>query len=228
MKIFFFHHAGGDQYAFKNFKPLVQQHDWKGVYYDHPGHGERFSETLLSDIHQIAHETFESNKEKFTGDFAFFGVSMGTLVSFIVAQKLMAENLSMPKHFFAASRKCPASHRTHPKAAHLDSDDFWRVIANYGGCPPALIEHVELREVYEPIIRADFKALEDYEHLNYPKLKVPATILFGKEDHFKKEELLSWQNHFQDTIEIIDFEGGHFFCYEQAENVMQIVKNRLS
>jgi len=228
MKIFFFHHAGGDQYAFKNFKPLVAKHNWEGIYYDHPGHGERFSETLLSDIHLMANETFESNKEKFTGDFAFFGVSMGTLVSYIIAQKLLAENMPMPKHFFAASRKCPASHKGYPKSAHLESDDFWQIIAKYGGSPPALIEHIELRAVYEPIIRADFKALEDYDHLDAPKLNVPATILFGREDRYNKQEMMSWQNHFEPPIEIFDFEGGHFFCYDQAENIIEIVKSRLS
>jgi surfactin synthase thioesterase subunit len=227
MKIFFFHHAGGDQYAFRNLKPLIEQQGWQGIYCDYPGHGERFGESLLSDIHLIANETFEKHKNEFSGEYAFFGVSMGTLVSYLITQKLRTENKPLPKHFIAASRKCPDSHRNHPKSTHLESDEFWQNIAKYGGCPPGLIEHEELRALYEPIIRADFKALENYQHIESTKFDVPATILFGKKDRLNEQDLEHWQNHFEEKIEIIAFDGGHFFCYEQPENVMEIIKKTI-
>lgn len=227
MKIFFFHHAGGDQYAFRKIKTELVNTDFEPIFFDYPGHGERFSETLLKDIHSVADDIYAQHKSDFSANFSFFGVSMGTLVSYLIALKLKEDGFTLPQHFFAASRRCPAAHKNYPKSSHLEGDAFWEVIGKYGGCPPALIAHKELREVYEPIIRADFKALEDYDHTEQELLNIPATILYGKDDRFKDGDMDSWQQHFSEPITIQEYEGGHFFCYEQSENIVQLLQQKL-
>ncbi len=228
MKVFFFHHAGGDQYAFRNLKNALVDSKIKPITIDYAGHGERFSEGLADNIHTIVEDIYQKHGEKFKGDFAFFGVSMGTLVSFLIAQKLREQNLAMPLHYFAASRKCPAAHKNYPKISHLNADEFWEKVNEYGGCPPALMQHKELRELYEPIIKADFKALEDYEHLVVKPLEIPATILYGADDRFNDGDMDSWQNHFVHTVDIKKFEGGHFFCYEKVDLMIDVLNEKLN
>ena len=225
MKIIYFHHAGGDQYAFRNFKQFANQLIEEQIYHDLPGHGERFTEPLLKDIHKIVEDAFKHLENEFSGDYAFFGVSMGTLISYLLCHKLRLLGKDLPKHLFLAARRCPASHANYPKSSHLPSDEFWQRIQNYGGVPNALIEHKELRDVYEPLVKSDFTALENYQHEIRPKLKIPTSILYGNKD-IPLGELTSWQDHFTDSIEFIEKEGGHFFCYEQADEMIEIILER--
>ncbi len=225
MKIIFFHHAGGDQYAYRKFKPIINELNWEVIYHDIPGHGDRFTDPLLNDMHAIAEDAFQKLESEFQGDYAFFGVSMGTLISYLLTHKLKPLGKDLPKHLFLAARRCPAAHKNFPKSSHLSSDEFWQRISQYGGLPPALVEHQELKELYEPIVRADFAALENYEHLERPKMNIPTSILYGNQD-IPKHELLSWQDHFSNEIEFIEKGGGHFFCYEQADEMISIIKDK--
>lgn len=227
MKIIFLHHAGGDQYAFKKFKNLIDQNGWEAVYFDLPGHGDRFTEPLIDDIHSIVEETYNSLHHHFVDDYAIFGTSMGTLIAYLLAHKLNDNQKTLPRHLFLASRRCPDSHLRFPRVAHLPEEDFWEKVRIYGGCPPALIKHKELREVYEPLLRADFRALEEYQPMKRNLLDIPTTILLGKQDLITFEEMTTWQNHFKPEIDILEFDGGHFFCYLHAEEVLKVMKNKL-
>lgn len=227
MRIIFLHHGGGDQYAYRRYKALMEAQGWEGVYFDLPGHGERFSEPLLGDIHEIAADAYEQLKPYFKGDYAFFGTSLGTLVAFLLSHKMMQNGDELPKHLFLASRKCPNSHLKREHISHLSSEDFWEKIRLYGGCPPALLNNIELREVYEPLLRADFQALEGYVPQERQLLPMPATILFGTNDSMSMEEMKTWQQHFEQPADILEYAGGHFFCYLKTDEMMQLMQTKL-
>ncbi len=228
MRIIFLHHAGGDQYAYKKFKPILEAMNWEGIYYDLPGHGDRFTEPLADEIHAITNEIYENLLHKFKGDYAIFGTSLGSLIGYLLCIKMEQNRKTLPKHLFFTSRRYPDSHLNFPMISHLPEDEFWYSINKYGGCPPALIKNKELREVYEPLLRADFKAIERYRNLEKRKLNIPATILFGKKDNMTFEEMVEWQDYFENDFEVIECEGGHFFCYINAKEMVDIMQTKLN
>ena len=228
MRIIFLHHAGGDHYAYKKFKPLLEESNWEGVYYDLPGHGNRFNEPLSSNIFEIVDEMYESLIPYFEGDYAIFGTSFGTLIGYILCQKILKHDLPLPKHLFFTSRRYPSSHLEIPRIANLPEEEFWKSINKYGGCPPALIKNKELRAVYEPLLRADFRAIEGYRRDDGPKLDIKATILFGRDDYLTYESMKEWQDYFIPEIDIVECEGGHFFCYTHADKMVEIMKVKMS
>ena len=229
MKAILLHHAGGDKYAFRNFQQNLLP-EINSMSIELTGRSDRINETLLNDIHAVVDDVFLQIKNEILEDYFFVGVSMGTLVAYLLCHKLKENNLPLPKHLFLASRLSPDAYFNEPSVLNTTSEEFWKVVIKYNGVPQSLIEHKELREFYEPILRADFEALDKYNHthVEQEKLNISASILIGKEDtkNINLQTAQVWQNHFTNKINFVEFDGGHFFVYENLE-VVKYIKSKL-
>jgi surfactin synthase thioesterase subunit len=232
MKAILLHHAGGDKYAYKNMQQWLLP-EIPSIAFEIPGRSDRFSEPLLNDIHDITDDIFHQIKNEINEDYFFIGVSMGALLAYLLSHRIAQNNLPLPKYLFLASRLSPDAYKeSSTKIPQLSSDEFWNVVIQYNGVPDALIQHHELRELYEPILRADFEALEKYNisHQNKIALPISSTILFGKDDtrNITHQTAQGWSNHFNAETSFAEFDGGHFFVYENVEvakHIKSVVAN---
>ncbi len=225
MKAILLHHAGGDKYTFRNLQQDLLP-EINSIAIELTGRSDRFNEPLLNDIHAIVDDIFQQIKNEIQEEYFFVGVSMGTLIAYLLCHKLKENNLPLPKHLFLASRLSPDAYSNEPTVLQTTSETFWNVVIQYNGVPKSLIEHKELREFYEPILRADFEALDKYNHAHVvkEKLNISASILIGKEDtrNITIETAQGWQGHFSTKVDFVDFDGGHFFIYENKDVVEYI------
>jgi hypothetical protein len=169
----------------------------ESVAFELPGRSDRFGEPLLNDMHAITEDIFGQIKNELNDDYFFVGISMGSLIAYLLCHKIKANNLPLPKYLFLASRLSPDSYFDEPTIMNTSSEEFWNVVIKYDGVPQALVEHKELRELYEPILRADFEALEKLElkkvkimWLGYPHMPTGARgslALFEKLVAFAKK-----------------------------------------
>ena len=167
---------------------------------------------MINNIEDLVLDIFSQIKNNLDAPYAFLGVSMGALLSYLLCEKMQDEGLKLPQHLFLFSRRCPYSYQNYQKIAHCPSEEFWNGIIQYGGCPQALIDHPELKEIFEPILRNDFKLLENYQPKENPnKIDVSATVLYGLADRISSEEAQSWSKLFEKSTQVISFEGAHFF-----------------
>lgn len=224
-KIFLFHHAGGDKYAYRMLQQEFSPY-YETIAVELPGRGDRFSEPLLHDIHAATEDLFVQIRSMLSDVYAFVGVSMGALKAFLLAHRIFEEGLPLPKHLFLASRKSLLGYSNHSAIAGLPSVDFWNGVAQYGGVSASMMAHPELLALYEPILRADFHALENYSSANYPPLPIKASILIGDQDAITTADIAPWQESFIPIIDIQVFNGGHFFIYEQIKDVSDYIRNR--
>jgi surfactin synthase thioesterase subunit len=223
MQVVFLHHAGGDKYSWRRYTDALPE-GFVPLFLEIPGRGDRFSETLLDNMEAMVEDLFRQLSPQLKASYLLVGKSMGALKGYLLMHRLMNEGLPLPEHVFFGSRKCPASYAHHVRIAHTDSATFWKGVEGYGGCPPALLQHAELRELYEPILRADFKALENYIHQQRPLLPVNATIMTGKEDSITLESTQGWSDHFSGQVDFITLPGGHFFMHEQAYTISRMMQ----
>jgi len=201
MKIIFFHHAGGDQYAFLPYRDHLDEMGWDAVYYELPGHGDRFNEPLLNNVGDVLEDVWSQIEHELTGDYILFGNSMGSLIAYMLLHRIEQKKLNSPRHFFAASRMCPASYPVVIRKTDLTHEEFWEMIREYGGASD-FIDNVEFRSMFEPILRAC--------------------------DRYSQKDQRTWSQHFAQPVSYHLFDAGHFFVYENPVGVLEVIQSTLS
>ena len=220
MKAILLHHAGGDKYAFRNMQQWLLP-EIESIAFELPGRSDRISEPFIKNIDEAVDDIYEQLIKELPDKYCIIGNSMGVIIAFLLTNKLKEENKSLPVHLFLASRLSLDAYKNDLSLENVSSDDFRKVVQKYDGVPAQLLEHKELKEFYEPILRADFKALQQFNATfeSVESIDIPATILVGNKDarNTTVEKAQGWKKFFTADFEIKSFDGGHFFLYENEE-----------
>lgn len=229
MKAILFHHAGGDKYAYRNLQQSLLP-EISCITVELPGRGDRFSEPLLYTIDEMLKDLFLQIEGELTEEYILVGMSMGAVLAFLLTHQLNEKNLPLPSAIFLASRLPFAHYETKDNLLELPSDAFWKFIVAYDARSETIVEHEELREIVEPILKADFIAMQHFDRkfVGLAPLKIPCFIMNGKDDVqlYDAIRIKEWNNYFTDKPEYRLFAGGHFFLYEDAE-VSGYIKSKI-
>lgn len=227
MKAILLHHAGGDKYAYRNMQQSLLP-EIESIAYELPGRSDRITESFVNNLAAAVDDIYNQLTKELPQEYFIVGNSMGSIIAFLLTHKLKQENKTLPKHLFLASRLSPDAYKKEPNIIGISSDDFWKVVQQYDGVPGQLLQHKELKEFYEPILRSDFELLQQFNESfeSVESIDIPASVLFGDKDvrNVSEEKMQGWRNFFTKEIEIKSFEGGHFFMYENKEVVAYIKK----
>ena len=161
MILFCLPYAGGSETIYykwkKHLHPSIQV-----VPIELKGRGKRFSEFFYESLEEAVDDIFENIKEKIVDDdFAIYGHSMGSLLAYELYYKIDELNFRKPKHIFFSGYKAPSIVREIENIYTLPNYDFMRKIMELGGTPEELMKNKELLQIFLPIIRSDFKILEN-------------------------------------------------------------------
>jgi len=128
----------------------------------------------------------------------------------------------MPEKIIISGRGAPACVRE--KITYNLADEEFKVeLKKLGGVSDDVLNDNELLEYFMPILRADFEAVETYEHLAGKKLQIPVTVITGKDEQLSNAEILAWQDETENEVDFFQLEGDHFFIYSQLERLSSIV-----
>ncbi len=169
--------------------------------------------------------------------FAFFGHSMGGLVSFEVARFLRANYNLHPTHLFISGRRPPQIAGTIAPIHALPLPEFIAQLRRLNGTPTAVLENAELMQILVPILRADFAVLENYTYIDEPPLDCaiaqarPVTgfaIFGGLEDkEVSYEQLAAWRVQTINSFQLQMFRGDHFFLHSAQDVLLQSLSEQL-
>ncbi|QXV63856.1 thioesterase [Mucilaginibacter sp. 21P] len=227
VNLFCFPFAGGSKYSYNIFIGTAHGNITIAPI-DYPGRGLRFKEPLLKQIDDVVNDCFNIIKDKLQHPYAFYGHSMGTIVSYLLTKKIIDEGLPKPIHLFLTGRGGPAVVYGETKRYQLPSDKFRAQIKEMGGSPDEVLNDEDLMSFFEPILRADFQTLEEYVYKQTPPFDIPITAMFGSEERVTYEQVLEWQKETTSKLTVKKFEGRHFFIFDHAKSIMDIVAQRLS
>lgn len=223
-----FPYAGGGAQAFGPLLPFLEETlAVKEVQL--PGRGVRFHEPLLDDISSIAEDVWKQVEGCLQPPYYLFGHSMGSLLAYITVHRIRRLGLPAPMHIFLSGRQAPSVPLPieEQETYRLPRAEFKAKLQDYGGMHREILQNDEIFSFFEPIIRADFKALQAWEYQSQPLLEVPATILRGEADRITELDMQAWQLEFAKPIQMQTFLGGHFFLFEQAEKIAAIIQTSL-
>lgn len=194
---------------------------------DLPGHGRRFSEPLLTDIHAIVDDLFLQLSNEMTEPYAIYGHSFGATLAYLLCRKIIAQGLPAPLHLFVSGRRSPTC--SNDEVLHtLPATEFLRGVLSYGGISQEILKEPELIKMLLPVLRADFTAVENYVYRPEPPLQIPVTAIGGTEDrNVPFEQIMRWQDITKHTLRTEKFTGGHFFPFLDPEKIMGLIHNAL-
>ncbi|OCG61567.1 thioesterase II family protein [Gilliamella sp. Fer4-1] len=218
--IFLFPFAGGNSSSYSVISNQLSC-TYTVVATELPGRGSLSRYKPLEDIDSLVDYLFNTViKPKITDEKYFlYGHSMGGLIAYLLAYKISATSIQLPKHIIISGKSHPSC-KTKSPLANLDSDIFWQEITKMGGTPNNLLLHQQLKDYFEPILRQDFKLIEKYNFIKPQKrLKVPMTIMYGEQDNMSLESIYRWQEENEEKINFIGMRGSHFFIFENVKRV---------
>jgi surfactin synthase thioesterase subunit len=226
IKVYCLPFAGGSKYSYAMFERFND----RGVSFipiDLPGRGGRFEEKLLYTVSEIVDDVFQQIEEGLDC-YAFFGHSMGSVIAYELTHKIIARGLTRPLYLFVSGRAGPSKTYSEKRSWLLSSDDFFKKLQSYGGLPDEVLINLELIKDYEPVLRADFEAIETYQYPNPIPLDIPVKVFIGNREDVTTQDALLWGKESIHETEVIDFDGGHFFIYDNHPKMAHIMIETLN
>lgn len=160
--------------------------------------------------------------------FAFFGHSMGAIISFELARRLRTEHYVEPAHLVVSGRRSPRVPVRDPYIHNLPDPEFFAELEEMNGTPREVLEHQELMEILSPMLRADFELCYNYDYIPGEPLQCPITVLGGLEDKTTpRHELEAWCDETTGNCQLHMLKGDHFFINQQHATILPIIKKAL-
>lgn len=182
-----------------------------------PGHGTRLREPLATRLEAQVQAVAAGLAPAFDRPFAFFGHSMGALLSFELARHLRRTGRPGPVHLFVSGHGAPHLPDRNPPMHQLPEDEFVAKLRELNGTPEEVLRHSELLQLLTPILRADFAVCETYVYRPEPPLACPISAYGGLADAYvSREELEAWQEQTASRFSLRVFAGDHFYLNNPA------------
>lgn len=193
-----------------------------------PGRESRITEQPYKQLQLLVEDLTQALLPQLTKPFVFFGHSMGSLVSFEVARELRNRHNISPERMFVSARRAPQIPNSEPPIHHLNESEFIEELKRLNGTPEEVFEDTELIELFLPILRADFTAIETYVYTSQPHLSCPITAIGGLQDfEVSTEDLRAWQEQTSSGFLLQTFEGDHFFIDLSQAHLLDFLNQEL-
>ena len=228
LRLFCFPYAGGSGQTFRTWQRYFPSEvDLCLVHL--PGRGRRFDERPFTRMNLLV-DTIASHIEgKLPCPFAFYGHSMGALISFELARELRRRCGIEPVQLFLSGQGAPHLRPTGPATFGLSQDEFIVKLRELNGTPQELLEDAELTELILPILRADFEIVETYEYQPGACLSCPITVYGGLQDkEVPVGNLREWKEHSPAQFKVRLFPGAHFFIDASSVRFLEVLRLDIS
>ncbi len=218
--------SGASVYSYRNLTKHVA--DFINVIpVELPGRGKRTSEPLLSDIQSMADDVFLQIKTPTMSPYAFYGHSLGALLGYLLVKRILDEKLPPPRHLFFSGRAGPSVQDKDKDIYALPKKEFIQKLKEYDGSPREILNDDSIMGFFEPILRADFKAIASYVYKKSAPFEIPITVMIGTNENTTYQEALKWQDETSGGISVRQFPGGHFFIFQHSPEIGKIITHTL-
>jgi pyochelin biosynthetic protein PchC len=193
----------------------------------YPGRQDRFVEPCVEQMGELADEITNSLLPLLDRPVALFGHSMGAAVAYEVAVRLEAQHGFTPTRLFVSGRQAPHL-AANEESEGLSDDEFVSRIRALGHPDVGALDLPELRELFLPALRADFRLLGAYQPDEPAKLAAPITAYVGLSDPgCPVEGARAWSEVARGGFDLRVFPGDHFYLVPEQAALTADVAARL-
>ena len=227
IRLFCFPYAGGSSLMFRTWGRVLGPSI--AVCPAHlPGRERRLTEKPHTFAQSLVEAAAEAIIPHLDLPFAFFGHSMGALISFELARHLRRLDMPLPAHIFLSGRGAPQLGIRESVTYNLPEKQFAEELRRLNGTPREVLEHQELMELMIPLLRADFEVCQTYDYTQEPALDCPITAFGGLYDYEVNGEMVgAWREQTTRSFRLYMMPGDHFFVNSAQERILGILSQEL-
>ena len=221
IRLFCFPYAGGGASLFHTW-PQCLPREIEVCPIQLPGREERLADTPFSTMPSLL-EALAPLLQPYLEDmpYAFFGHSMGSLISFELARYFSRTQSFQPAHLFVSGHRAPQIPDPDPPTHNLPEPEFLEELRRLQGTPEEVLHNEELLHVLLPLLRADFALCETYSYTHEKPLTCPLSAFSGLQDaDVSREDIQAWHEQTRGPFKMRFFRGDHFFLHKEQRNLL--------
>jgi len=205
-------YAGGGASAFRAWSELLPD-EVEVVPVQLPGRENRLREPPFEILSELVAALAAALEADYDGTpIAFFGHSMGALVSYEVARLLRRRGKLQPICLFVSGHRAPHLSRSGREIHELPDADLVAELSRYGGIPGQVLAQPEFLRLLLPALRADLRMSGTYTYADDAPLGCPISALAGVSDPLMTAaEVQAWRRHTSADFRLHMIPGDHFF-----------------
>lgn len=229
IKLFCLPFAGGSKYSYKGYESKAPA-EIEVIPLELPGRGKRIREPLMTNLDALVEDLYGFLRPQLNDEpYAIYGHSMGAFLTHLLTKKILADDgVKNPLHLFLTGCRGPSIKDSEPGKHLLPKEQFIQKLIEYGGSPDEILQDKQLINFFEPIIRADFQAIESHLYVSSTPHDIPMTVMIGNQEVTTAEDAKAWQMESSIPINFIQFEGKHFFIFDHVDEIVKIMTTTLT
>jgi medium-chain acyl-[acyl-carrier-protein] hydrolase len=227
-RLFCFTYAGGGPSIFNGWADLLPA-DVEPCFVQLPGREARMLELPFTSMPAAADAVADALRPYLDVPFAFFGHSLGGIMSFEVARRLRAGGERAPELLVVSACRAPQLPPGSKPIHALPDEQFVQALREMKGTPHEVLANPRLLELVLPTVRADLAVFETYRYEPEEPLTSPISVLGGREDTIvTRREQLPWSRQTRSVCFFRAFPGDHFFLLGVRELVVRAIAQDLA
>jgi medium-chain acyl-[acyl-carrier-protein] hydrolase len=193
-----------------------------------PGRGKRFGEPCHRDLATLVAELAADLRPNLDRPFAFFGHSMGALISFELARQLTWAHRLPPTHLLLSAHRAPQLPRTTAARYTLPDQRLLGLLRELGGVSQEILQQPEILQRALPILRADFELCDTYVYRAGTPLPCPITVFGGSADPVvRPHQLNGWHSQTSAAFRLHLLDGAHFYLNTAQPDLLTLLAQQV-
>jgi surfactin synthase thioesterase subunit len=187
-----------------------------------PGRENRRAELPFTQLSLLVMELAHIIRPYLNCPFAFFGHSMGALISFELARQLRRQKAPEPVRLFVSAWEAPQlPDRLNPPLHQLPDTEFVEQLHRLYGTPEAVLQ------ILLPILRADCTMCGTYVYQEEEPLAYPISVFGGLQDDVSYPDLTAWRDQTCNNFTLRLLPGNHFLIKDSQVPLLQAISHDL-
>lgn len=122
------------------------------------GRGARIDQKLYDTLEEAVEDVYNIIKNEIDDfNYAIYGHSMGSWIALELCYKIEKERRKPPVHLFVSGKEAPFTKEKKEDIHLLNDKELEKRLIELGGTPKYIFDNEELKKIFLPIIRADYK-----------------------------------------------------------------------
>ena len=228
LRLFCFPYAGGGASAYRGWASVLPA-DLEVCPVQLPGRESRLREPAFNRPEPLILALADALQSHLGLPFAFFGHSMGAMLSFELARELRRRGGPLPVHLFVSGRRAPQVPAREEDIHDLPEPEFVAKLRELNGTPEEVLQHAELMRLLIPVLRADFAVNETYVFRSEEPLDLGISAFGGLGDaEVTREDIVGWSEHARGPFRLRMLPGDHFFLHSARDLIAESVARDLA